>query len=73
MTDTSVVLRALEDLNFKDACKNSNYDIVYSSPWAPHVDIEIQVSPAEDVMDLDSFVEVAARAWLLKKCLLSLR
>ena len=39
----------MQDLDFCEACQHSCYDLVYSSPWAPHVDIELEHSKLSDV------------------------
>jgi hypothetical protein len=42
-TGVDRVLTVLKENNFADACLHSSYETIYSSPWAAHVDIEIQV------------------------------
>ena len=42
-TEIRLVLGVLQNLRFMDACISTNYDIIYSSPWAPNIEIEEQV------------------------------
>jgi hypothetical protein len=44
------VLTVLKENNFVDACLHSSYETIYPSPWAAHVDIEIQVYSSSNLV-----------------------
>ncbi len=48
-TGVQNVLTMMQALDFCDACQHSCYDLIYSSPWAPHIDIEIEHSKLTEV------------------------
>ena len=39
-SDVNIVMNVIEDLHLSENSVVYNYDILYSSPWAPHIEYE---------------------------------